>query len=177
MGFRQELLTTINATLESRDKPLKGIESANIGFGGIIKNGTVFIYHPDVNGLTFSVKLMFMVIVVTLSWIIATLASKPVAKETLYAFYRQCHPGGPGWAKVLRNAKEEGVDLNGAEDVDWQMPLKLLCVFMGTLMVYACLFSKGSFIYGNFGMGLGLAILSTACCYGIFKAFGKIQTG
>jgi solute:Na+ symporter, SSS family len=177
MGFRQELLTTINATLESRDKPLKGIESANIGFGGIIKNGTVFIYHPDVNGLTFSVKLMFMVIVVTLSWIIATLASKPVAKETLYAFYRQCHPGGPGWAKVLRNAKEEGVDLNGAEDVDWQMPLKLLCVFMGTLMVYACLFSIGSFIYGNFGMGLGLAILSTACCYGIFKAFGKIQTG
>jgi SSS family solute:Na+ symporter len=176
MGFRHELLSNINATLESRDKPLKGIESANIGFGGIIKNGTVFIYHPDVNGLTFSVKLMFMVIVVTLSWIIATLASKPVAKETLYAFYRQCHPGGPGWAKVLRDAKNEGVDLNGAEDVDWQMPLKLLCVFMGTVMVYSCLFSIGSFIYGNMGIGLVLAIVSTACCIGIFKAFGKIRT-
>lgn len=48
----------------------------------------------------------------------------------LYSFYRQCHPGGPGWAKVLLNAREEGVDLNGAESIDWQMPLKLLCVFI-----------------------------------------------
>ncbi len=176
MGFRQELLETINATLESRDKPTKGIEAASIGFGGIIKNDTIFIYHPEVSGLTFSVKLMFMVIIVTLSWIIATLASKPVAKETLYAFYRQCHPGGPGWAKVVRDAKSEGVDLKGAEDVDWQMPLKLLCVFIGTVMIYSCLFSIGSFLYGNVGIGLGLAALSMACCYGIFNAFGKIRT-
>jgi SSS family solute:Na+ symporter len=130
-----------------------------------------------VNGLTFSVKLMFMVIVVTLAWIIATLASKPVAKETLYAFYRQCHPGGPGWAKVLRDAKDEGVDLNGTEGIDWQMPLKLLCVFIGTVMVYSCLFSIGSFIYGNVGLGIGLGALSVACCYGIFTAFGKIRVG
>ena len=177
MGFRKALLETINTTLESRDKPIKGIEAASIGFGGIIKDGSVFIYHPDVTGLTFSVKLIFMVIVVTLSWIIATLVSKPVAKETLYAFYRQCHPGGPGWAKVLRDAKAEGVDLNGAEDVDWQMPLKLLCVFMGTLMVYACLFSIGSFLYGNVGIGIGLGALSVACCFGIFSAFGKIRVG
>jgi Na+/proline symporter len=177
MGYREALLETINSTLESRGKTTKGIEAASIGFGGIIKDGTVFIYHPDVAGLTFSVKLMFMVIVVTLSWIIATLASKPVAKETLYAFYRQCHPGGPGWAKVLRDAKNEGVDLNGAEDVDWQMPLKLLCVFIGTVMVYSCLFSIGSFIYGNVGIGIGLGALSAACCYGIFAAFGKIRVG
>jgi hypothetical protein len=177
MGYRKELLETINTTLESRDKPIKGLYAASIGFGGIVKDGTVFIYHPDVNGLTFSVKLMFMVIVVTLAWIIATLASKPVAKETLYAFYRQCHPGGPGWAKVLRDAKDEGVDLNGTEGIDWQMPLKLLCVFIGTVMVYSCLFSIGSFIYGNVGLGIGLGALSVACCYGIFTAFGKIRVG
>jgi hypothetical protein len=58
------------------------------------------------------------------------LPAKPVSKEVLYSFYRQCHPGGPGWAKVLLNAREEGVDLNGAEGIDWQMPLKLLCVFI-----------------------------------------------
>jgi len=177
MGYRKELLETINTTLKSRDKPIKGLYAASIGFGGIVKDGNVFIYHPDVNGLTFSVKLIFMVIVVTLSWIIATLASKPVAKETLYAFYRQCHPGGPGWAKVLRDAKDEGVDLNGTEGIDWQMPLKLLCVFIGTVMVYSCLFSIGSFIYGNVGLGIGLGALSVACCYGIFTAFGKIRVG
>jgi len=176
MGFREDLLKTINSTLESRDRPAKGLYAASIGFGGIVKDGTVFIHHPEVSGLTFSVKLMFMVIVVTLSWIIGTFASKPVAKETLYAFYRQCHPGGPGWAKVLREAKEEGVDLNGTEGIDWQMPLKLLCVFVGTIMIYTCLFSIGSFIYGNMMMGSVLLGIALASCFALFSLFGKTTT-
>jgi len=176
MDFRKDLLTTINNTLESNELPTKGLYAANIGFGGIVKDDTVFIHHPEVAGLTFSVKLMFMVIIVTLSWLIGTFASKPVTKEVLYAFYRQCHPGGPGWAKVLRDAKEEGVDLNGTEGLDWQMPLKLLCVFIGTIMIYACLFSVGSFLYGNLIAGCSLAGLAVACCFVLFSLFGKTTT-
>ena len=176
MGFREKLLGTINSTLESRDKPSKGLYAANIGFGGIVKDGIVYIHHPEVSGLTFSVKLMFMVILVTLSWIIGTLLSKPVAKETLYAFYRQCHPGGPGWAKVLRNAKDEGVDLNGSEDVDWQMPLKLLCVFIGTVMIYSCLFSIGNFVYGNTVAAWVLAAVAVGSCFALFAMLNKIRT-
>jgi hypothetical protein len=80
-------------------------------------------------------------------------------------------------ADELNDAKAEGVALDGAEGIDWQMPLKLLCVFIGTVMVYSCLFSIGSFIYGNIGLGIGLGVLSITCCYGIFAAFGKIRVG
>lgn len=176
MDFRRELLSTINNTLQDRNKAMKTLPAAQISFGGIVKDDTVFIYHPEVAGLTFSVKLLVMVLLVTMSWIVATFLSKPVAKETLYTFYQKCHPGGPGWNYILRQAKLEGVKLKGAESSDWQIILKLCCVFMGTLMIYACLFAIGSFIYGNHSIGLCLASLSAGCCYGIFKVFGKIRT-
>ena len=176
MGFRKTLLETINKPLQRKGKELKTIEAASIGYGGIIKDGTVYIYHPEVAGQTFSVKLMLMVIVVTISWLLGTFLSKPVSKEVLYNFYRQCHPGGPGWAKVLRDAKAEGVDLNGKEDIDWQMPLKLLCVFVGCVVIYGALFSIGSFIYGNTPWGIGLGVVSAAGCIFLMKAFTKIKT-
>jgi len=141
-----------------------------------MKNDSIYIYHPEVAGQTFSVKLMLMVIVVTISWLLGTFLSKPVSKEVLYAFYRQCHPGGPGWAKVLRDAKAEGVDLNGKEDIDWQMPLKLLCVFVGSVVIYGALFSIGSFIYGNMAWGIGLGVVSLLGCIFLLKAFVKIKT-
>lgn len=172
----QVLLGKINEPLEAKGKPLKGIESAQVGYGGIVKDGVVYIHHPEVGGLTFSVKLLVMIFVVSISWIVATFASKPVSKEVLYDFYRQCHPGGPGWAKVLRDAKAEGVDLDGKEGIDWQMPLKLLCVFVGCVVVYGALFSIGSFIYGNIGMGIGLGVVSIAGTGFLMVAFTKIRT-
>lgn len=175
MGFREQLLETINAALVAKDQPTKGLSAAGIGYGGIVKDGKVYIYNPEVSGLTFSVKLMFMVIVVTLSWLIGTFVSKPVSKEVLYKFYRQCHPGGPGWAKVLQDAKEEGVDLNGTENIDWQMPLKLLCVFIGCAVIYGSLFSIGSFIYGNMVWGIGLGAVAVVGIVFLMIAFTKIK--
>lgn len=176
MGFREDLLVTINKPLEEKGKELKTIEAAAIGFGGVIKDGKVLIYHPEVAGQTFSVKLMLMVIVVTISWLVGTLASKPVSKEVLYNFYRQCHPGGPGWKKVLNDAKNEGVDLNGKEGVDWQMPLKLLCVFIGCAVIYGSLFSIGSFVYGNLLWGFCLGGAAIAGLIFLMIAFKKIKT-
>ncbi len=176
MGFREALLETINKPLGKKGKELKTIDAANIGFRGTIKNGTVYIYHPEVAGQTFSVKLMLMVIVVTVSWLLATFLSRPVSKQVLYNFYRQCHPGGPGWARVLRDAKAEGVDLNGKEDIDWQMPLKLLCVFVGSVVIYGALFSIGSFIYGNLTWGISLGVISLLGCVFLMKAFTQIKT-
>jgi len=176
MDFRNKLLKTINKPLQAKGKDLKTLAAATINFGGIIKNDVVYIYHPEVAGQVFSVKLMLMVIVVTISWLLGTLLSKPVSKEVLYKFYRECHPGGPGWAKVLRDAKTEGVDLNGKENVDWQMPLKLLCVFIGSVVIYGSLFSVGSFIYGNTTMGIVLGAIAIIGTFVLLKAFVKIKT-
>ena len=178
MDLREKLLVKINAPLAAKGKTgseLKTLAAANIAFGGIIKNDTVYIYHPEVAGQTFSVKLMLMVVVVTISWLLGTFLSKPVSKKVLYQFYRECHPGGPGWAKVLRDAKAEGVDLDGKENVDWQMPLKLLCVFIGSVVIYGALFSIGSFVYGNNTMGIILGVTAIIGTGILMKAFVKIK--
>ncbi|QQL44733.1 hypothetical protein G3M56_012755 [Sulfuriroseicoccus oceanibius] len=176
MEHRKDLLVTINEPLEAKGKPAKGLYAATIPFGGIIKDNVVYIHHPEVSGLVFSVKLMLMIAVVTVAWIVGTLATKPVSKEVLYNFYRQCHPGGPGWAKVLRDAKAEGVDLHGKDGIDWQMPLKLLCVFIGCAVIYGALFSIGSFVYGNLAWGFGLGAVSVVGIVFLMIAFTKIKT-
>lgn len=176
MGFRESLLEKINKPLQAKNKPLKTIDDATVSYGGIIKDGKVMIYHPDVKGQVFSVKLILMIVVVTIAWLLGTLLTKPVKKDVLYGFYRQCHPGGPGWSKIVADAKADGVDLQGAEDVDWQMPLKLLCVFIGCVVIYGSLFSIGSFVYGNVTMGSilgGVAVLGTVF---LMKAFAHIKT-
>lgn len=170
------LLEQINAPLVAKGKEAKGMEAAKVKFAGIVKDDKVFIYHPDVSGLTFSVKLLVMIVIVSISWILATFFSKPVSKEVLYKFYRQCHPGGPGWAKVLRDAQAEGVDLDGKETIGWQMPLKLLCVFVGCVVIYGALFSIGSFVYGNMTWGISLGVVSVLGTGFLMKAFAKIKT-
>ena len=174
--LRENELIKANKRAASANLPAKRLEDIAISFNGVVKNGKVYLFHPDVAGLTFSVQLIFMVIVVTIIWLAGTFLSKPVSKEVLYEFYRQCHPGGPGWAKVIRDAKEEGVDLKGAEGADWQMPLKLLCVFVGCVVIYGALFSVGSFIYGNIGFGIGLAAASAFGIVFLLKAFARIKT-
>jgi len=177
MKFRKEKLKAINEPLKAKGKAPKGLYAATINFDGIVKDDDkVYIYHPEVAGLVFSEKMILMVIVVTIAWILGTLLTKPVSKEVLYKFYRQCHPGGPGWAKVLRDAKAEGVDLQGKEGIDWQMPLKLLCVFIGCVVIYGSLFSIGSFVYGNLLWGFVLGGISVAGLIFLMVAFTKINT-
>ena len=175
LSLREKELVAANKRAAKVDQPEKTLADITVGLNGIVKNGKVYMHHPDVSGLTFSVQLMIMVIVVTISWLLATFLSKPVSKEVLYKFYRECHPGGPGWAKVLRDAKAEGVDLNGKENVDWQMPLKLLCVFIGSVVIYGALFSVGSFIYGNTTMGIILGATAIIGTFILLKAFVKIK--
>ncbi|MDA9906339.1 Na+:solute symporter, partial [Cyclobacteriaceae bacterium] len=56
----------------------------------------------------FTVKLLITVGIVTVSWIVTTLITKPEKKEVLRAFYKLTIPGGPGWKKVVDAAIADG---------------------------------------------------------------------
>ncbi|MEN7549112.1 sodium:solute symporter family protein [Rapidithrix thailandica] len=121
----------------------------------------------------FTVKLLITVAVVTVSWILTALLTKPEDKEVLRKFYKVCHPGGPGWKRVIEEAKAEGLDIEGSEKGKaWEMPLQILLVFLGCAAIYSSLFSIGNFVYGNIYPGLGLgavAIVSTFLLFGNLK--------
>ncbi|TFH36482.1 MAG: Na+:solute symporter [Bacteroidia bacterium] len=124
----------------------------------------------------FSIRLLIAVGVTTLLWLVTTLVTGPESNETLYKFYRVTHPGGPGWKKVVDNARKEGI-LFPDEGKKWEMPLQVLCVFIGTIVIYSSLFSIGSFVYGKHMAGIILSLVAAGGTIFLFKSFKRLSAG
>jgi len=124
----------------------------------------------------FTMKLLIAVSFTTIAWVSTTYLTRPETKETLRSFYRLTRPGGPGWKKVIMDAEADG-DMIDEENAGkpWEMPIQLLCVFIGCVVVYSCLFSIGSFLYGNLLTGGLLLIVAIIGTVFLFKSFGKLR--
>ncbi len=128
------------------------------------------------SGTVFPIKLLIAILVTTASWLLTTYMTKPETAKTLRAFYKLTHPGGPGWKKVVEQARIDG---DAVDEKDkgkaWEMPIQILLVFIGIIVVYSCLFAIGNFIYNNVLYGfilLGVAAIGT---FFLFKFFGKLR--
>ncbi len=153
----------------------RALSDISIGFAGLISGDKIFIYHPDIANLKFAVQLLVCVIVVTLAWVLATFVTPAVDKKTLRSFYRLCHPGGPGWRRVVLEARADGEEIDQKNAIgDWKLPMQILCVFLGCVTIYASLFSVGNFVYGNNAWGFILIAFALVSVFALFKCFGKI---
>ena len=123
----------------------------------------------------FTVKLLITVGIVTVSWIVTTLITKPENKEVLRAFYKLTIPGGPGWKKVVDAAIADGDPCDDGHGVTWQMPKQILLVFIGCIIIYTSLFGIGGLVYGNIILGVGLLTLSSICAYLLFQIMSKLN--
>ena len=95
------------------------------------------------------IQLVLGVAITTVSWVVVTLLTSPSDKTTLNEFYKITQPGGPGWDKVVSDAKEDGIDLD-TEKRAWNVPTGILCMLVGSVGIYGALFSTGYFIYGEY---------------------------
>ncbi|MEI6890609.1 MAG: sodium:solute symporter family protein [Pontiella sp.] len=124
-----------------------------------------------------SVKFLIAVFGTTIAWLLGTFVTRPESQETLRTFYRVCQPGGPGWKKLIETAEAEGDMIDGEEHgKSWEVPLEILCVFIGCVFVYCSLFCIGSFIYGETLRGFILGGVATAAAFGLFSIWGKLHT-
>jgi len=125
----------------------------------------------------FTSKLLVAVGITTIVWIATTFLTKPESKETLRNFYLKTRPGGPGWKKVVEEARQEGgniIDLRD-EGRKWEMPLQILCVFIGAIAIYSALFAIGSFVYLKPWLGTLFTIIAVAGTIFLFKAFNSLN--
>lgn len=84
----------------------------------------------------FTVKLLFSVGCTTVVWVLATFLFRPESAETLRAFYRLTHPGGPGWSKIVKEAIADGDEIDAKDrGRAWEMPIQILCVFAGCAVI------------------------------------------
>ena len=162
---------------DKQKKLLPMSDYTKFGLDGSFKNGTLYVFHTDVNELAFPLKLLIMIVVVTISWLVVTLITKPENSATLRNFYLRCHPGGPGWRKVAKDAKAEGIEIDPKGMVDgWKMPIQILCVFFGCVSIYCSLFSVGAFVYGDMQKGFILGAIAVVAIIILFKLFNKLGT-
>jgi hypothetical protein len=79
--------------------------------------------------------------------------------KTLIDFYTKVKPFGPGWKRVRALA-----GISDAEAASWtktdNFPLALLGWLMGTVLIWAALFTVGNFLYGRLGYASTLLALS-----------------
>ncbi len=64
--------------------------------------------HTGLPPLVAWQSLVIGVFITTLGWVGITFLTRPSEQETLWNFYRKVHPGGPGWKRVLEEARRRG---------------------------------------------------------------------
>jgi Na+/proline symporter len=110
-------------------------------------------YGIEVPGLQaeFPVNLYSVVAFTTVVWLSATFLTRPTSDETLDAFYRQVHPGGPGWKPVGRRHPDVEPDKGlGRLAIDW---------LAGVALVYSTLFGIGYLLFGYYLWTAGCALV------------------
>jgi Na+/proline symporter len=124
----------------------------------------------------FTVKLLIAVGTTTFAWILTTYITKPESTATLRSFYRLTRPGGPGWKRVVAEARADG-DMIDEKDHGraWEMPIQILCVFIGIIVVYSSLFAIGNILYGNTPAAIGLFVTAAVGTFFLFKFFSKLR--
>ena len=104
----------------------------------------------------------FVVFVTTALWLIVTYLTPSESTSVLRSFYKKIQPGGPGWTKIVEEAKNDSEDII-EENESWTVPSGIIAMLLGCIMIYSIMFSTGYFIYGSYKLAiplLGLAIIS-----------------
>ncbi|MCQ2251464.1 MAG: Na+:solute symporter [Bacteroidales bacterium] len=119
-------------------------------------------------------RLLITVTVVTIIWLATVYITKPENPETLRQFYALTRPGGPGWKKVVADPEIDATALE-PKDAKWDMPLQILCVFIGIITIYACLFAGGFFVMLRPLAGTILSIVAVSGAVAMWKISKKIK--
>lgn len=99
------------------------------------------------------------VAVTTLCWLPCAYLAPQTDRATLIAFYRKIRPGGPGWRPIARAAGSEGTAGHQS------LATPLFAALLGSIAIYAALFSTGQYLYGNTASATLFCVVSVAAAY------------
>lgn len=120
-----------------------------------------------------TMRLLITIAVVSVVWLATVYLSRPEDKKTLMEFYSLTKPGGPGWKYFLQQYGDD--NLLKVNALHWQMPVQLLCVFVGILTVYALLFAGGFLVYLKFIPAMLLFLVGVVGVVVLFNLSKKLK--
>jgi len=117
-------------------------------------------------------QLVIGVAITTVSWVIVTLFTRPTDERTLTDFVKLINPGGPGWKKVEDRAKKNGISIESQASRP-NLPMGILCMFLGCVLVYSAIFATGFWIYDKMFMAAILTGLALLVAVTLIKLWGS----
>tara|TARA_B100000787_G_scaffold102280_1_gene75636 strand:+ start:3699 stop:5513 length:1815 start_codon:yes stop_codon:yes gene_type:complete len=133
-----------------------------------------YLFDSDSGVFEDYLEYPMVVLITTCIWLIATYITQPESKEVLRSFYKKIQPGGPGWSKVIDEAKVEGVILKN-NDEGWSVPSGIIAMLLGCVLIYSCMFATGYWIYGMYNYAISLTITSLISGLLLIKIWNKIK--
>lgn len=119
-------------------------------------------------------KFPFIVLVTSIVWIIVTYLTQPESKEVLQQFYKKIQPGGPGWNKVVNEARADNIEIVDSNE-GWSVPSGIIAMLVGCVLIYSVMFATGHFIYGEYTSALALSGLAIVSAFILIKLWKKIK--
>ena len=119
-------------------------------------------------------KFPFIVLITTIIWVVSTFLTQPESTDVLRNFYQKIQPGGPGWAKVIDEAKSENIDIVNDKE-GWSVPSGILAMLLGCVFIYSCLFATGYWIYGETTLAISITITAIISGYLLKRTWVKIR--
>ena len=119
-------------------------------------------------------KFLLVVAITSAVWLISTFMTKPESKEVLQSFYKKIQPGGPGWTKVINQAKIDGVEIVDDKQ-GWSVPSGIIAMLLGCSLIYSTMFATGYWIYGETTLGLSFTALAIISGIFLIKMWKKIK--
>jgi Na+/proline symporter len=114
-------------------------------------------------------KLVYSVSITTVGWLIVTFLTQPEKDEVLLSFYRKVQPASLGWKAVLDRFPAEKQEKG-------RLGMEIGLMLVGTVMVYAALFSTGFFIYGEITQGVIAGAIAVAGGLFILLSWKKLNS-
>jgi Na+/proline symporter len=119
-------------------------------------------------------ELPFVVAVTSAIWLAVTFMTQPESDEVLRSFYRKIQPGGPGWAKVVDDARIDAVEVVEPGQ-KWSVPAGITAMILGGVLIYSCMFATGHWIYGKTTSALILTGVVLVSGFLLVRAWQKIR--
>ncbi|WP_420401282.1 sodium:solute symporter family protein [Flagellimonas sp.] len=118
-------------------------------------------------------EIPFVMIVTSIIWLTATFVTQPESKEVLQSFYKKIQPGGPGWSKVVDEAKDSGIEIDKGEK--WTVPSGIGAMLLGVVLIYSLMFSTGHWIYGKTTSAIIMSVIALVSGLLLIRVWGKMK--
>ena len=119
-------------------------------------------------------KFPMVVLITSVIWVVVTFMTKPETNSTLFNFYRNIQPGGPGWKKTIDDAANENYEIV-TDKQPWSVPSGILAMILAMILIYSIMFATGYWIYGDYNWAIALSVLVVISGFLLSRIWKKIK--